>query len=93
MPEGWYHATLNLEDSVGVASQLGGVGSQQAATAVQRKWSELWLHAGAGRLAEALATCDEIAALEPRNQEVVYQRALLLARGGGAEAADRLEGM
>ena len=92
LQEGWYHATLNLEDSVGVASQLGGVGSQQAATEVQRKWSQLWLNTGAGRLAEAVATCDEIAALEPKNQEVVYQRALLLARGGAERRAEALAG-
>ena len=37
VPEGWYHATLALEDSVSIAAQLGGVGEQQAATSVQRK--------------------------------------------------------
>ena len=56
LQEGWYHATLNLEDSVGVASQLGGVGSQQAATEVQRKWSQLWLATGAGRVEGRNAT-------------------------------------
>ena len=67
-----------------MASQLGGVGpaslGQQAVTAVQRLWSELWLLSNSNQVGAAIEKSHEIMALAPDNREVIYQRALLLSR-------------
>jgi tetratricopeptide (TPR) repeat protein len=73
VPEGWYHATLALEDSVSIAAQLGGVGDQQPATSVQRMWSELWLLSADGKVEAAISKADQIIAADPDNREVIYQ--------------------
>ena len=102
VPEGWHHASWNLEDSIGIASQLGGVGSEAAVTPTQRLWAELWLLSGAAAASgataaagdEAVAASERLLAVAPANREAVYQRAVLLsaAQGGVGRRAEALQG-
>lgn len=73
VPEGWYHATVNLGNTVAVASQRTG-----SLHEVHELWSTAKEFEGAGDYANALAQWDAILSIDPNHAEALYARGITL---------------
>ena len=77
VPESWYHATLNLGESVGVAGQR-----RAPATALQAAWQAAEAAAMSGDAAEGARRHEDVLRLDPVSVEAWHMRGLLLGKSG-----------
>jgi tetratricopeptide (TPR) repeat protein len=77
VPESWYHATLNLGESVGVAGQR-----RAPATALQAAWQKAEAAAMSGDAAEGARRHEDVLRLDPVSVEAWHMRGLLLGKSG-----------
>jgi len=87
VPEGWYHATVNLGDTVAVASQRL---HQSAADMLHREhwlWSEAKDQDGRGNHAAALTLLEELLGLDPTYNEAAYSMGIVLSKLGRKQEA------
>jgi hypothetical protein len=77
VPEGWYHATVNLGDTVAVASQRSHDQSTAASDMIHvehQLWSDAKDSGGKGDNEAALASWDKLLAMNSAHNEAVRGR-------------------
>jgi hypothetical protein len=95
VPEGFFHGTVNLGDTLAVAGQRGAVGGHQ--THIIGEEHRLWDRAKAasddgGDHARALELWDELSTAVPGHQEAAYAKGIQLFKlGRMAEAVEAMQ--